>query len=226
MVRVILIIILASYLLVNCGGNNNSDKAPIDSTAAAKAVPVKFELKTFDKENLKGKFEISGTIINGMHWTDKNGDNYVVLTQTVKERTVEDIYVKTTNLFAWHYADFGTGAYREIRKIQDFTKDCEFDNMAAFLPATLSVTDLNKNGFAEVSFMYKLGCKSDVSPDILKLIMMENGEKYALRGETLILMDNTKYGGKKEIDKSFNNAPQEFLNFANELWDKNVQEKF
>jgi hypothetical protein len=85
---------------------------------------------------------------------------------------------------------------------------------------------LDKDSFAEIAFMYKLGCRSDVSYDVLKLILLENGEKYAIRGETLISLNNEKYGGKKEIDKSFNNAPQEFLNFANELWDKNVLEKY
>ncbi len=219
----VLVVLLIS-MAFGCGSNSKDNEVATNGKQVGTKSSDEFELLAFDKENLKDKFAFSGIIINGSRWKDKNGDNYIILTQVEKERTVEDFYLKSITLFAYHFADYNSGAYREVRKIQDFTKDCQFNNIAAFLPATLSVTDLDKDNFAEVTFVYKLGCKSERSPDEMKLIMMENGEKYAIRGETIVLIGDTKYGGKKEIDKSFNNAPQSFLNFAAELWDRNSED--
>lgn len=220
-----ILLLLAMAVLAGCGGNKEERSEAGVSDTIKQPIVQSFKIGTFDKENILKKFEVKGTIINGSRWTDRNGDNYVVLAQVSKERTAEDVYMKSITLTAYHYADFNSGTYREVRKVQDFTRDCEYNNIAAFLPATLSVTDIDKNNLGEVTFMYKLGCKSELSPDDLKLIMMENGVKYAVRGESIVYMGDMKLGGKKEIDKSFNNAPQAFLNFANELWDRNKEDK-
>ncbi len=223
MYRLSLILGICTMLLVSCGEKKETVKSQADSSAV-RPLPINFELKTFDKENLKGKFEIKGLIINGSHWVDRNGDNYVVLSESSKERTQEDLYLKSKYLYAVHYADFNTGTYSEVKKIVDQVRDCEYNNIAAFIPSTLSATDLDKDGFAEITFMYKLGCKSELSPDELKLIMMENGEKYAIRGESIVMMGEQEIGGKKNIDKAFNNAPQSFLDFANDLWKRNLRQ--
>jgi hypothetical protein len=96
------------------------------------------------------------------------------------------------------------------------------------LPNSLTITDLDGNGIAESTFLYKLGCRSDVSPDRLKLIMHEGKAKYALRGETLIPTGdpNKKLGGQKAIDPAFRRAPKVFLDHALLQWDALVEEKF
>ena len=72
--------------------------------------------------------------------------------------------------------------------------------------------------------MYRLGCTGDASPVPLKLMMLENSDKYAIRGTTLVDLDKIyggggKLGGEKEVDASFKNAPKGFLDFANEQWE-------
>jgi hypothetical protein len=58
-------------------------------------------------------------------------------------------------------------------EVNDFIKDCMVDIDAAFKKNSLKVTDLDKNGIAEIWVMYEMACKGDVSPSDLKIIMYE-----------------------------------------------------
>jgi hypothetical protein len=64
-----------------------------------------------------------------------------------------------------------------------------------------------------------------VSPKVLKLIIIENGDKYIIRGTTLLNINGYKRGGEKNIDESFNNAPKVFLTNSNKIWSEVVEEK-
>jgi hypothetical protein len=87
---------------------------------------------------------------------------------------------------------------------------------------------LDNNGIAESTFLYRLGCRSDLSPVPLKLIMHEGKAKYTLRGETMVPSDNPKekLGGPKTIDPTFHRAPKVFLNYALQQWNTFEEEKF
>lgn len=118
-------------------------------------------------------------------------------------------------LYGYHFIMDGSDG-EELWKIQDFVKDCEFDLTLSYIPESLTVTDLDNNGIAESTFMYNLSCKSDVSPDDLKLMMHEGKNKYALRGYTLL----TGIGGDYKVDKAFDDAPESFLDYAKKQWEK------
>ena len=87
-----------------------------------------------------------------------------------------------------------------------------------FINNSLTITDLDDDGIAESTFLYKLSCRSDVSPSILKLMMHENDNKYALRGIMYIDIQDHREGGDYKVDKAFNNAPGVFLQYAKEQW--------
>ena len=92
---------------------------------------------------------------------------------------------------------------------------------AAFHPDALEVTDLDHDGIGELWFGYEVGCRSDVSPNTYKLLALEGGNKYILRGETLIDDGSgQKYGGTYEVDPSFTRGPPAFLAHARALWDR------
>jgi hypothetical protein len=46
------------------------------------------------------------------------------------------------------------------------------------------VTDLDHDGVGEVTFAYLLNCAGDVSPARLKLLVLEDGAKYIIRGSS------------------------------------------
>lgn len=165
-----------------------------------------------------------GAVVRALSWTDKNGGNMLLLTETneIWDRHRES---RTRELYAYHYANRKTATYRLLRQIYDFEKDCPLDIALAHLPNSLTVTDLDKDGFAEITFLYTNGCKGDVSPDALKLMLLENGAKYAIRGETTLYqggkpMEGYANGTTKTVDASFAQAPKAFLAHANRQWEK------
>ena len=54
-------------------------------------------------------------------------------------------------------------------------------NLCEFIKNAAVVTDLDQDGIAETTVQYKLACRSDVSPALMKLVMHEGETKYAHR---------------------------------------------
>ncbi|MBQ7618410.1 MAG: hypothetical protein IJS50_06000, partial [Desulfovibrio sp.] len=98
--------------------------------------------------------------------------------------------------------------------------NCETSLSLEFAKSSPIVTDLDHNGLAEVWLTYYLACRGDVSPEGMKIIMYENGQKYALRGETFLHVDGQDLGGKYQLDSAFKKAPEVFRRFADQLWQK------
>ena len=82
------------------------------------------------------------------------------------------------------------GAYTELWRLQDSVADCPVDLILGPAPHSTTVTDLDHNGQSETTVVYALGCRGDVSPDDLKLVMHESAAKYALRGFTVVQFDS------------------------------------
>ncbi len=112
-----------------------------------------------------------------------------------------------------------TAGTKELWRAKDFVKDCEFDLTLQVIEGSIKVTDLDDDGEPEVSFLYKLACRSDVSPLTAKLLFYEGTKKYALRGETRERVGETEYaGGAFAADPSFEQAPKPFAEFARAQW--------
>ena len=160
-----------------------------------------------DKPNYDlSKLNHDGKIVNKRFWQDSNGKNIALFTR------------KGNELFTYHYA-INSDKVKLLRKVYDFEKDCDYDLILEFIGNSIKVTDLDNNNFGEITFAYKKACISDVSPMDLKLIMLENGNKFILRGRTTVNLGNEKFGGEKNIDSSFKNAPDNFLSHANKIWE-------
>src|SRR5690606_29174293 len=76
------------------------------------------------------------------------------------------------------------------------------------------------DGIGEVAFAYRADCVSDMSPVTVKLLLLENGDKYILRGTTRIEDPGGAYGGDLKVDPSFTKGPKEFLAHAKALWER------
>lgn len=194
------------------------------------AAITEVEMLVFDKSNLPPGIKYDGNVVTGKRWNDKNGENILILTKTnLKEKKVRKSGYEETDLecelYGYHYVSSG-GSYSLLWKIQDFVKECWFDLTLDFIPGSLSITDINENGVAESTFLYKMACRSDVSPSELKLIMHENEAKYALRGNMLIKIEGFNEGGNYKIDKSFDSAPDGFLDYAKSQWKEYRLETF
>lgn len=160
-----------------------------------------------DKPNYDlSKLNHDGKMVNKKFWQDANGENIVLFTQNKEE------------LFVYHYA-INADEVKLLRRVNDFERDCDYDLTLEFVDNAIQVTDLDKNNLGEITFAYKKACISDVSPKGLKLIILENGDKFIIRGSTSIDKPGIKVDGSKNVDSSFDNAPDNFLSHANKIWE-------
>ncbi|SFE79414.1 M949_RS01915 family surface polysaccharide biosynthesis protein [Thermoflexibacter ruber] len=168
-----------------------------------------------------------GKVVKSLSWTDKNGDNMLVLTEIApflsQKRKGEDDYYDA-ELYAYLYVKKG-GTYQLLWKVTDFVRQCILDITTTFLTDALSVTDLDGNGIAETWLMYRLACRGDVSPSTMKLIMYEGDKKYAVRGTCKIVMGDESYGGEMNMDANFKNGLQVFREYAQKKW-KGFEKEF
>jgi hypothetical protein len=179
---------------------------------------------SYDLKNLPAEITslAEGKPVASVIFRDVNGKNYIIISETEPVPTGESAASKS--LYGYHFVV--TEKFGQLWKVQDFIRDCEVDITLEYIDNSLSVTDLDEDGLAESTFLYKLSCKGDVSPDDLKLIMHEGKEKFAIRG--VMDLDVNGYGfqkGEMNMDISIIEAPKEFRSYAIERWNKFKLEK-
>lgn len=195
--RILTLIVLSSFILTGFDG--------FTQKIVAENIPNK-DLK---------KFNLAGVeIVKSVQFKDKNGLNYVIA--TLEENTKDDYTSKT--LLLEHFLVSPTHESKLLRQITDFEPDCPVDNQLAMIPESFTIIDLDNNLYAEIIFMYKTGCKGDVSQSGLKLMVLENGNKAAIRGKTAIKEFNLH--GEKIPDSAFKKLPKAIQDKANALWTK------
>ena len=114
--------------------------------------------------------------VAALSFADRNGVNIVVLRELQTSeggRLLRGQQVATKG-----------GRSRTLRVVRDGQSACEFDVTGEFLKNSFYVRDDDKDGQGEVTFIYRVACRSDVSSAGQKLLMLEGGKKYILRGST------------------------------------------
>lgn len=195
------------------------------SLTALGQTPMK--LTQLDSNKLPFDLKFEGKVKNAVRWTDSLGDNVVITTETgifqnKKFKHEED--GKDAELFAYHFLISKDGA-KQTWRVYDFIRDCPVDLEASFIKNTFQITDLNKDGVAEIWLMYKTVCHGDVSPCDMKIIMYQGAQKFAMRGKNKVkISDRDFVGGDYKFDPAFSSGPKEFLEFAKKLWQKNIMQ--
>jgi hypothetical protein len=191
--------------------------------ASFAASATEIEFLAFDPQALPAGIQTQGKIVMGARWRDRLGENLLLATQTGQKPSrsscdSEPDPCSDAEVYADHYLVRNTGV-ELLWKLTDFEQDCPFDLYAGFLPDSLTITDLDADGVAESTLLYKLACRSDVSP--ARLILHEGKTKYAIRGTTRTY----GAGGEKMVDPALaQNVP--FKQFALEQWNRFVNEGF
>jgi hypothetical protein len=205
------------------------------------ASPVKIQIIAFNPQALPKEIRYKGKVVAGARWLDRYGENLLLLCQTGPLKSPRQELggdgAVDAHLYGYHYVK-DKNHYTLLWKLYDYTDFCQFDITAVFIPKSLTITDLDGNGIAESTFLYRLGCRSDIHPLQLKLILHEGKAKYALRGETLVNVGappgggpNRRVGGLKTIDPAFRRSPKAFLDYSLKQWktfeeDKLVEEMY
>lgn len=205
---------VALLILFSCNNNGNIDEQKKNKansilssveevTAAVSALlpqPNAFQLKRAKK------------------WHDASGENWLVLYETGKYFEKGQTNA-SAQLSAVLYQKTDSGFVQQW-KMNDYINNCDLDLTCSFYDDHLSITDLDSNGIAEITMVYALSCKGDVSPNEKKLIMYEGKNKYAILGKELMILQKDTIGGTMQADSSFSKAPAAFLSFAKEHWKK------
>lgn len=179
------------------------------------------QLKSSD---IPSNMKHEGKMVNAIRWEDNFGLNYVITTETGRiyrenktEQEVFDAY-----LYAYHYVIKGDSTKLNWR-VYDYNKGCDLDLDFYFISKAFAITDLDKDGIAEVWLMYKNCCHGDVGPIPTKIIMYEGLKKYAVRGESKVKISEKDYaGGNYTLDANFKGGPFVFMEYAKKLWEQNV----
>ena len=192
---------------------------PLAAQAQVKTTPL---ASTAVPANLKH----TGKVKQALRYTDRTGTYCVLTTETgpVPAKNPDD--GQRADLYAYQYQVPATGAPTLSWQVHDFAPDCPLDLEAQFLPGSLTVTDLDQNGTAEVWVVYRTTCRGDVSPSTQKIIMREGAKKYAVRGNSRIQIGAKQFdGGDYQLDAAFQAAPAAFRQQATKLWQRYMSEK-
>ena len=161
--------------------------------------------------------KVEGKVVASARFNDSKGRNIILVYESEQQSGNDGSASK--NLFGYHFISGKESLL--LWKINDYIRQCEVDVTLEYIENSLAITDLDDNGTGESSFLYKLSCKGDVSPDDMKLIMHEGDKKFAIRGT--MDLDVTGYGfekGNMKVDDSFNSAPSVFKDYAIKRWNK------
>jgi hypothetical protein len=181
------------------------------------------KITKLDKNTLPKTVEYTGLLITAVRWMDSLGSHIVLTTETgaIPSKTNKEEDYKEAALYAYHYMIIDD-SIKLLWKVYDFVKECPLDIQANYIKNTFAVTDLNKNGNAEVWLMYKTACRSDVSPANMKIVMYEGVKKHIARGTNKVQVAEKSFtGGDYTFDAAFKSAPDAFKQYATQLWKKN-----
>lgn len=202
--QIAVLIVLA--LAVNLSSCKKSK--PIAETSKTS---LNLDISLCDSIKLKGSEKIYCK-----EWFDKNSSvKKVALFSKTRTNNKEEFFVD------FHKQN---DLQKSFVSIYDFIEDCPVDYSVNFIEDSFSITDVDDDGVKEISFLYELACQGGIGPIKMKSVLIEGGKKYLIRGYRLdhVSIKNNvdpKYPDSK-ADKSFKNAPKNFLIFSKEKWNK------
>lgn len=251
--------IFSLALLISCNSSSKEDpNKAMDDTARMDnpppAAPAPIETTRIAAADIPASIKVKGKVQDAWKWNDNLGENILITTYVApyddKEKNKFGEEGQTAEIHAYHYAK-KVDAFEEVWALDEEEKSCPFDITSQFIPNSTTVTDLDKNGIAEIKLQYALACRSDVSPAAMKLVIYENGVKYGLNGlmwlkyspefKFTVTEKDVNLDGQPELkdeseamlrsfgrydnEKQFGMAPPEFLTYARKEWIKYVIEK-
>jgi len=169
-------------------------------------------LRHVTRAELPAAIKPAGTLVDAVAWNDASGHNVAAFWLKLDKKKA----TARLQVAMWS----GTPGTRGVlmRTIKDGVNRCELDLVAEYLPDALGLTDLDADGYGELTFAYKTTCTGDVSPLTLKVLMLERRDKYIMRGTTVVDVGNgEKLGGDKQPEAAFKSVPP-FLAHAEAVW--------
>jgi hypothetical protein len=165
-------------------------------------------------------FPVSGHIKAAYRYRDALGTNYIIY--TYKKGRIHGMEHRD-KMYLYHFVVNGKGPILK-RRIYDTIQCGEDESIGlGIFDGALTVTDRDHDGIGEITFLYGINCLNDMTAMDMKLMLLENGRKYAIRGAVPSSFEGKVYGAKyahRKVDSSFYSAPRSLLNYAKRRWNR------
>jgi hypothetical protein len=190
--------------------------AMVSGTAAAAAPSIAVE--TVTGAQLPAALAAKGKLAQAYRWRDSDGTKFLLV-------STRDTYGgnESSRYMTIIHAVCQAANCRTLRELKDSVEKCDESVTLEVDPGTVGVTDLDGNGHSEIMFAYRISCGLDDVVNDLKLILLENGAKYAIRGSEKAVVEGKSFGGATKVDPAFEKAPPAFLSHALALWARLTQ---
>ena len=156
--------------------------------------------------------QIDGQVKAGLRWTDRLGENYTVFSKVSAKDNSVHLQVK-------HFT-FANGQGKLVRFVEERRPCPEFDNVTAFVSSSIGLTDLDHDGYGEVSFVYFTDCVSDMSPYSARLVLLENGKMFTMSGVAKYIFDGRTSPSEYTLSPELKSASSAFRTSALKLWER------
>lgn len=164
------------------------------------SLPVPVNASTLAAEAL----HIDGHLIGAWRIHDHDGTHILILTRKAGPSPAarRSGRVGKIDLAAVYYQRLPAGQWQQEWTIRDGSDCPELDVEADFFKDSVTFTDLNQDGRAEVTVPFRLFCGGGVDPHAVKVILREGSTKLAIRGESVVRYPGqAPFGGGRQHDK-------------------------
>jgi hypothetical protein len=169
--------------------------------------------------------EMKFPVTHALGWQDSKGENALVFAQQVRTeggKSIQELQIRHARRASKE------GKWETVRDFKELVTRCDGTAVIEVAASEWKVSDLDKDGVGEATFAYTAGCEiSGKVPLGHKVLMIEDGEKYALRGTKEVFGDNVavdaagnKFGDTKggDFKPDFGKAPTGFQAHAEKVW--------
>ncbi len=195
---------------------SSTPPASVDAVEDAAPAPVDLQLRRLNKipDAVDAKDPAAA-----WGWRDANGENVFVVTYADHEGAESEYETsRSRSMVITHDVLGSDGSVVRKRTVKDYVNDCPFDVHLQLEDDSLQTSDLDGDGLAEITFAYLLTCTSDVSPYTRKLLLLEDGEKYILRGHAGVDFLQPPIPSEYELDPSVASGPRVFREHLIAAW--------
>lgn len=171
-----------------------------------------------------------GKIVRTFTFSDREGEHLLILSRHETDSTLEGAEkgrLEKKEIRATLYRRNGSSA-QQAWLIQDGVDCPMLDSEAVFFTSQVTMTDLMRDGVTEVTVPYRLRCAGDVSPATIKVILRKAEQKFALRGESMIVMTGQPpFGGSKTYDPVLQQPQYQPLKaHLTQIWNQIYQQRY
>lgn len=145
-----------------------------------------------------------GRLVTARRIRDRDGEHILVLSRKAGPSPSNPTSGRIAHieLHAAYYSQRHS-SWNEEWTVYDFVDCPGLDAAADFFTAAVSISDINRDGKAEITIPYKLLCGGGVDPYTVKIIMRDGSIKLALRGESELKIPGADpIGGEHRLDKT------------------------